>query len=107
VQCWPVASTILGSACVGDDGLRVDLPVYDVWIDTDDVTVHAEVGHGACDDLDGLSIDETETVVVVTAHARRSMDECPAEEVLSQLTAALGRPLGERRLRGYPAGDAP
>lgn len=100
-----VVALLTGAVAAGCAGgsVAVELPVYEVWVGDDDLTVYAEVGHGNCDELGDLAVEETDSGVAVVARAERSTGECTAEEVISQLTAVLGRPLGDRELEAWPA----
>lgn len=76
----------------------MEVPVVDVSVDADDLTIGATVYTNSCGDADRLVIEESSSEVRVSAIVRQTGGDCNDMAVPHRLSGRLAEKLGDRVL---------
>lgn len=106
---WLIAALVivfvgwgLWSVYSGPSGVSV-VPSEVVSVSGDGRTVTVELVHGSCQEPAGVTVEEDEDVVLLTArvteHTPPPGSACTSQAVVSRASVALADPVGERELR--------
>jgi hypothetical protein len=75
-----------------------EVPVVDVSVDADDLTIWATVYTNSCGDADRLAIDESSSEVHVSAIVRQTSGDCNDIGIAHRVSGRLAEVLGDRVL---------
>ena len=97
-SAWLAASLLLLTSC-GDDYRTQEVPVDDIVVGSDGITINASVTTDDCGTPQRLILEEQASEVIVTAEIRERNGACADRGTVHTLSATLGQPLGERSVR--------